>query len=418
MTQAMDPLLISPVADDEHELLAALTLRAFEPLPIHQRVFGQVDPVEHAAFIATQALAAAKKPGQENVKVTRGGKPVAFGSYSTTASIATESSAADGTPAISDRAEDRFPPGTNIELANELFSRSSTKIVEPHFYIRTLAVAPEAQGGGIASALLRHICKQADEQSVAIYLTATPGGLSLYRRFGFEPNGEAKRPASDPELALYPMRREPLTFVPATHEDLPELARVHRCAFAPTKIMNYLHTEIDPEIFAEFFVKRFTKILDEAAEKKDGGAIVTVAKRGKTLLGFAWSTREPAAKDRPPEDKEAPERPRMPGMDVVRARELLGALDRHAKSIPFAHWNLHILSIDPAAQGSGIGKRLLQSVIDQAACEGVPVTLESTELGLGLYRSVGFQDFSDILIAEQDKTVKLWPMVHGAVPAE
>lgn len=135
------------------------------------------------------------------------------------------------------------------------------------------------------------------------------------------------------------MRREPIKLVPATHADLPQLARIHGSAFEPTKIMQYLHTSVDPDVFVDFFVKRFTKVLDEATEKNDGGSVIVVAKRGTTLLGFAWSTREPAAKDRPAEDKEKPERPLMAGADPVRSREFLGTLDRHAKNVPFAHWS-------------------------------------------------------------------------------
>lgn len=41
--------------------------------------------------------------------------------------------------------------------------------------------------------------------------------------------------------------------------------------------------------------------------------------------------------------------------------------------------DLHILSIDPAAQGAGVGKRLLRSAIDLAVAENLPLTLESTE---------------------------------------
>lgn len=135
------------------------------------------------------------------------------------------------------------------------------------------------------------------------------------------------------------MRREPIVLVPATRDDLPGLASLHRLAFEPTKIMRYLHTNVDPDVFTEFFVKRFTKVMNEAEEKKDGGSVITVAKRGGKPLGFAWTTREPAAKDRPAEEKEKPERPVMEGADPVRSRELLGALDRHANNVPFPHWS-------------------------------------------------------------------------------
>jgi hypothetical protein len=127
--------------------------------------------------------------------------------------------------------------------------------------------------------------------------------------------------------------------VSATRDDLPGLASLHRLAFEPTKIMRYLHTDVDPDVFNEFFVKRFTKVMNEAEEKNNGGSVITVAKRGWKPLGFAWTTREPAAKDRPAEEKEKPERPLMEGADPVRSRELLGALDRHANTVPFPHWS-------------------------------------------------------------------------------
>lgn len=69
---------------------------------------------------------------------------------------------------------------------------------------------------------------------------------------------------------------------------------------------------------------------------------------------------------------------------------------------------------------------MVQLVIDRAQAEGLPVTLESTErgsaricgytkssltlfdaVGLPLYRSMGFKDFAQVLVAEQDETVKV-----------
>lgn len=40
---------------------------------------------------------------------------------------------------------------------------------------------------------------------------------------------------------------------------------------------------------------------------------------------------------------------------------------------------LHLISVDPVAQGTGVGKRLLRSVTEKAAEEGLPVTLEAME---------------------------------------
>lgn len=130
-----------------------------------------------------------------------------------------------------------------------------------------------------------------------------------------------------------------MTFSQLTREDLPQLARVQRLAFAPTAIVRYLHTKVEPQAADDFFISRFEKLWQKMNEQQDGSSDFTVARRGDTILGCAWSTREPAAADRPPEEQDAEERPLMPGADPIRSREFLGALDRHAKSVPFPHWS-------------------------------------------------------------------------------
>jgi hypothetical protein len=126
----MEALVISPVADDEHELLAALTLRAFSPLIMHQRVFGDVDPAVHVTSLAARARSAAQKPNCQIVKATRGGTPVGYAVWTTPSS---DPAATEGDPSEPDTSGDRFPPGTNLELANELFGSEHKKIEEPHF---------------------------------------------------------------------------------------------------------------------------------------------------------------------------------------------------------------------------------------------------------------------------------------------
>lgn len=130
-TTKMEPLVISPVADDEHELLAALTLRAFSPLVMHQRIFGNVDSAVHITSLAARARSAAQKPNCQIVKATRGGTPVGYGAWTTPSS---DPGAAEGDPSEPDTLGNRFPPGTNLELANQLFgSQRHKKIQEPHF---------------------------------------------------------------------------------------------------------------------------------------------------------------------------------------------------------------------------------------------------------------------------------------------
>ncbi|TKA54019.1 hypothetical protein B0A53_03301 [Rhodotorula sp. CCFEE 5036] len=129
------------------------------------------------------------------------------------------------------------------------------------------------------------------------------------------------------------------------------------------------------------------------------------------VLGFVWSVRQPAAKDWPPVTSTQQEYPIPAGFDPVRKRDFDAMLMRHAQSIPFMRWTLLAVSVDPAAQGAGVGKRLVHSVIKQAASEGLPVVLEAEEERIPMYLSGGFELFGDALVAAEDSTVRLWPMV-------
>jgi ribosomal protein S18 acetylase RimI-like enzyme len=58
---------------------------------------------------------------------------------------------------------------------------------EPHYQLRSLAVAPESQGKGLASKLIRPFLAQADERSTSVYTeTTVPANLGLYEHYGFE----------------------------------------------------------------------------------------------------------------------------------------------------------------------------------------------------------------------------------------
>ncbi|GAA5832436.1 hypothetical protein JCM3770_006871, partial [Rhodotorula araucariae] len=124
----------------------------------------------------------------------------------------------------------------------------------------------------------------------------------------------------------------------------------------------------------------FGKFLDQR-DNEGARFLVSVVKRGGKYLAFAFSSFEPDVKDRPADSGEKRFWP--DGANVRRAEEYLaGVLDRHKKeNLPFAHWSLSILSVTPEAQGQGIGRRLVQEVLDIAKRDGVPVTLESTEFG-------------------------------------
>lgn len=59
-------------------------------------------------------------------------------------------------------------------------------VTQPHYYLNTVGVVPQAQGRGYAAKLLRPVLSQADEQGLATYTeTMTPSNVPLYAYYGF-----------------------------------------------------------------------------------------------------------------------------------------------------------------------------------------------------------------------------------------
>jgi ribosomal protein S18 acetylase RimI-like enzyme len=70
---------------------------------------------------------------------------------------------------------------------------------EPHWYLNTLAVVPEAQGRGIGSALIEPGLARADADRLGAYLeTQRESNIPFYRRFGFELTEEIGLPDGPP----------------------------------------------------------------------------------------------------------------------------------------------------------------------------------------------------------------------------
>lgn len=78
----------------------------------------------------------------------------------------------------------------------------------PHTYLAVMGVAPEWQGRGLGTALMRPGLESLDAQRAPAYLEAsTPRSRELYRRNGFEVTGEFNLPSGGPPV--WQMWREP-----------------------------------------------------------------------------------------------------------------------------------------------------------------------------------------------------------------
>ena len=87
--------------------------------------------------------------------------------------------------------------------------------------------------------------------------------------------------------------------------------------------------------------------------------------------------------DRVDEDLPTPSRSRYQAFDAVRE-----VVDR---TVSRPRWYLGVLAVDPAAQGQGLGERLLAPGLARADAAGLPTSLETTkEANVAWYERHGF----------------------------
>lgn len=77
---------------------------------------------------------------------------------------------------------------------------------EPHDYLNTIGVAPEAQGTRVGSALMRPFLTDADARSVPVYTeTMTPENVPLYEHLGFKIKQHYRVPKTP--LSIWALKR-------------------------------------------------------------------------------------------------------------------------------------------------------------------------------------------------------------------
>lgn len=66
-----------------------------------------------------------------------------------------------------------------------------------------------------------------------------------------------------------------------------------------------------------------------------------------------------------------------------------------------------VLGVDPAFQGLGLGKALMQPVMERAKAEKTPVYLETAQpSNVAFYRKLGFSVMRDLV--EPSSGIRLW----------
>ncbi len=86
-----------------------------------------------------------------------------------------------------------------LKVADEMYKRHPSP--QPHYYLRYVGVAPEAQGKGLGGAIIRAgIVRAASEGCGVLLETATPSNVAIYTRLGFEVTAEWEVPDGGPKF--------------------------------------------------------------------------------------------------------------------------------------------------------------------------------------------------------------------------
>jgi GNAT superfamily N-acetyltransferase len=87
----------------------------------------------------------------------------------------------------------------------------------------------------------------------------------------------------------------------------------------------------------------------------------------------------------------------------------------HKRDMPAEHWNLMILGVDPSAQGTGVGGRLVRAGIERADADGVPCYTDTqNEKNVTFYQHLGFDVIVDTI--EPTSGLGVWTFRRDAKP--
>ena len=79
----------------------------------------------------------------------------------------------------------------------------------------------------------------------------------------------------------------------------------------------------------------------------------------------------------------------------------------HVSDAPEPHWYTMVVGVDPSAQGQGLGRALLQPVLDRAQASGHPCYLETAQPeNVPFYQHLGFRLLRDVV--DPTSSLRLW----------
>ncbi|GJN94738.1 hypothetical protein Rhopal_007830-T1 [Rhodotorula paludigena] len=200
-------LQVLPATSADVPRIARIFYDAFARTTIYLTIFADVTPEDQIACNELRLYKEVEDPTRQVLKAVVGDEIVAFAVWSIPHEKIAQPEVDQATKEEQER--QRFPKGTNLELARRFFAQGRLGVEGLHYHLNLLGTDPRSQRTGAATALLRWTHERADKDGFDCYLKASPEGLSVYRRAQYEPFKDPIISPDDPSIVLYPMRRRP-----------------------------------------------------------------------------------------------------------------------------------------------------------------------------------------------------------------
>ncbi|GAA5847240.1 hypothetical protein JCM5353_003386 [Sporobolomyces roseus] len=213
-----------------------------------------------------------------------------------------------------------------------------------------------------------------------------------------------------------------VTITRANAEDCLQLADIQFDAFSPLIVHQRVFGNVTKENHSKHLAEQMRKSIEKAGSELYK-AVIQDDRGQEKMVGMAWYDRpkrkgqeEDEKKEdeiKTEEDKRAAMKEKFPeGSDFDLAISYFGRIDSDVlhRDVDEPFYHLHLLAIDPSIQRTGAGTVLLKWVLEQADKEGVACYLESSDIGVGLYRRYGFEEFTEPIVAGKDAEMIIWPM--------
>ncbi|KAM0791927.1 hypothetical protein ACM66B_004181 [Microbotryomycetes sp. NB124-2] len=409
------PLRVTKAEKDQVPLLAKLHRDAFLPTKWFQSLWGQVEETAFLDWMEKEITEWMDRGPDEQVVVAVIGEDQIVGYahwQQFDHSTAGEGQANGHKP--TNVAPQTYPEGTNVETWSA-FTREMDDFVDSipgqFWHLHILATTGARLKTGAGKALVYWGARQAQTQRVPVHLEGGNEAMSFYHKLGFRECGQPVKGICG-TFEDTPLKLEPLVVGTPTSSELPRLSQIHLSAFWTAPLNLPMFKDTTQQQYDEWNMRRIKFWTDPSRHEKTH--FVRVVRRGSDGVVVAYAHWDLGEGDGGELDSAEDTKTWPEGTCTEVAEIWYGAMIEQGKKIKGRHLMLHQLAVDPTFERLGAGRMLLEHGIQELVVnkfnKSVPMHLDATKEGVGLYEKLGFRRWDDDICPDGNKAAACVPM--------